>query len=130
MKKIIIFASCFFALAYGTPDFSRYDEQFNSLSKKRVGLSDEQIASLPNPFSPKSNNGIVKEVSQDEFIGKELTAIIADKVRINNEWYMLGEYIGTYEIVSIKDDSVIIKNEKNSLELKLKKGNKNVIIQY
>lgn len=132
MKKGIILVSCFMVLAHAAPDFTKYEDKFNTLSQKRVGLSDAQISSLVNPFSKKNSEAeaTIQEVSPDELIGKELTAIIGDRVRINNEWHAVGDYMGSYRIMSIRNDSVLLENENNNIELKLRKGNKNVIITH
>lgn len=129
MKRGILLFISLVGSMFAQPDTSRYDERFNMLSQKRVGLSDQQIISLHNPFSP-AKNEVVKNISPDELIGKELTAIIGDRVRINNEWYTLGDNIGSFKILSLSGDGVLLENESGKLELKLNKGNKNVTIKY
>lgn len=126
---ILVFISLVVSM-FAAPDTSRYDEKFNLLSQKRVGLSDKEIISLRNPFSPAKDKVIEEEVAPDELIGKELTAIIGDRVRINNEWYSLGDNMGSFKILSLIEDGVLLENQNGKLELKLKKGNKNVTIKY
>ena len=110
-------------------DMSAYDRQFDAIGKIRVGLSDKDIVSLKDPFSIESiKKYAIEEEVEPGLIGKNLNAIIANKVKINDTWYSLGEYIGSYKIMQIKDKSVIIENEKQNLELKLNQGNQNVII--
>lgn len=128
MKKILILA-VFVAGVYAAPDMSAYEDKFNALSQKRVGLDDKDILSLKNPFPIEElKSTISEEIKDTDLVGKELDAIIADRVRINKDWYKIGDNIGAFEIKEIKDKSVIIENEKKSLELKLKQGNKNVKI--
>ena len=100
---------------------AKYDAIFDDLSKPRVGLSDEQIASLQDPFYP----------NQQVDLGYQLVGIMGDKVKLNDKWYGLGEYVGSYKIVQITGNSVIITNDdENKVELTLKQGSQNVIITY
>lgn len=109
---------------------AKYDAIFDDLSKPRVGLSDEQIASLQDPFYPKEANA-PREANQQVDLGYQLVGIMGDKVKLNDKWYGLGEYVGSYKIVQITGNSVIITNDdKNKVELTLKQGSQNVIITY
>ena len=102
---------------------AKYDAIFDDLSKPRVGLSDEQIASLQDPFYPKEANAPRE--------GYQLVGIMGDKVKLNDKWYGLGEYVGSYKIVQITGNSVIITNDdENKVEPTLKQGSQNVIITY
>ncbi|MBF0983725.1 MAG: hypothetical protein HXK63_01055 [Campylobacter sp.] len=109
---------------------ARYDSIFDDLSKPRVGLSDAQIASLQDPFYPKEANA-PREANQQVDLGYQLVGIMGDKVKLNDKWYGLGEYVGSYKIVQITGNSVIITNDDdNKVELTLKQGSKNVTITY
>lgn len=109
---------------------AKYDAIFDDLSKPRVGLSDEQIASLQDPFYPKEANA-PREANQKVDLGYQLVGIMGDKVKLNDKWYGLGEYVGSYKIVQITGNSVIITNDdENKVELTLKQGSQNVIITY
>ena len=109
---------------------ARYDSIFDDLSKPRVGLSDAQIASLQDPFYPKEANA-PREANQQVDLGYQLVGIMGDKVKLNDKWYGLGEYVGSYKIVQITGNSVIITNEDdNKVELTLKQESKNVTITY
>ena len=143
MKKLILcsllLATTLFAVdnnqtvmpSYSNSDYkARYDAIFDDLSKPRVGLSDAQIASLQDPFYPKEAN-VPKEVNQQVDLGYQLVGIMGDKVKLNDKWYGLGEYVGSYKIMQITGNSVIIANDDNNkVELTLKQGNKNVTITY
>ena len=99
---------------------ARYDSIFDDLSKPRVGLSDAQIASLQDPFYPKEANA-PREANQQVDLGYQLVGIMGDKVKLNDKWYGLGEYVGSYKIVQITGNSVIITNDDdNKVELTLK----------
>ncbi len=109
---------------------AKYDAIFDDLSRPRVGLSDEQIASLQDPFYPKEANA-PREANQQVDLGYRLVGIMGDKVKLNDKWYGLGEYVGSYKIVQITGNSVIITNDdENKVELTLKQGSQNVIITY
>ena len=109
---------------------AKYDAIFDDLSKPRVGLSDEQIAPLQDPFYPKEANA-PREANQQVDLGYQLVGIMGDKVKLNDKWYGLGEYVGSYKIVQITGNSVIITNDdENKVELTLKQGSQNVIITY
>lgn len=109
---------------------AKYDAIFDDLSKPRVGLSDEQIASLQDPFYPKEANA-PREANRQVDLGYQLVGIMGDKVKLNDKWYGLGEYVGSYKIVQITGNSVIITNDdENKVELTLKQGSQNVIITY
>ena len=109
---------------------AKYDAILDDLSKPRVGLSDEQIASLQDPFYPKEANA-PREANQQVDLGYQLVGIMGDKVKLNDKWYGLGEYVGSYKIVQITGNSVIITNDdENKVELTLKQGSQNVIITY
>ena len=109
---------------------AKYDAIFDDLSKPRVGLSDEQIASLQDPFYPREANA-PREANQQVDLGYQLVGIMGDKVKLNDKWYGLGEYVGSYKIVQITGNSVIITNDdENKVELTLKQGSQNVIITY
>ena len=109
---------------------AKYDAIFDDLSKPRVGLSDEQIASLQDPFYPKEANA-PREANQQVDLGYQLVGIMGDKVKLNDKWYGLGEYVGSYKIVQITGNSVITTNDdENKVELTLKQGSQNVIITY
>ena len=110
----------------------RYDSMFSNLNKPRVGLSDSQIASLPDPFYPReAGSGVEPVVKKDVTLGYQLLGVMGNKAKLNDKWYGLGDYVGSYKIVQITNNSVIVANdEDNKIELKLKQGNKNVTITY
>lgn len=114
-------------------DTSEFDEKFDELTKTREGLKDDQMTSIKNPFPIVfSGEKVVALGDQDQAasVGFELTAIVGNKVKVNRYWYGIGDYIGVYKLVKVNKNSAIIANDANSIELKLKQGNKNVIITY
>lgn len=63
-------------------------------------------------------------------MGYKLIGTMGDKAKINDRWYSLGDNIGSYKITKINEDSIIIANEYNDVEIKINQGNNNVIITY
>ena len=95
MKKILILA-VLAAGVYAAPDMSAYEDKFNALSQKRVGLDDKDILSLKNPFPIEElKSTISEEIKDTDLVGKELDAIIADRVR-NSNFSIVGNYFCTH----------------------------------
>lgn len=111
-------------------DVSKFDTMFDVLSKKRVGLSSEQIKDLKNPFLPPKSGNLIDEMEQSDELPHRLTGIIGNRAKINGQWLEVDDSIGSYKVAQINYDSVIISNETNSIELKMNQGIKNVIIMY
>lgn len=133
MKKIVLFSIFSVLLCYAEGiNKAAYDDKFNTLSKPRIGLSDDKIAALKDPFyplKPKPKDGEV-QVVVDKTFDLQLRGILGDKVKLNEAWYEIGDYIGTYQIVEINNDSVLVADGDNKIELKMNQGKKNVIITY
>ena len=133
MKKIILFSIFSVLLCYAEGiNKAAYDEKFNTLSKPRIGLADDKIAALRDPFyplkpKPKEDE---EQIVVDKTFDLQLRGILGDKVKLNEAWYEKGDYIGSYQIVEIKENSVLVADGDNKLELKMNKGKKNVIITY
>lgn len=133
MKKIILFSlfSVLLCNAEGI-DKKLYDDKFNTLGKPRIGLSDDKITALKDPFyplKPKAKEGEV-QVVVDKTFDLQLRGILGDKVKLNEAWYEIGDYIGSYQVVEIKENSVLVADGDNKIELKMNQGKKNVIISY
>ena len=62
-----------------------YDAIFDNLSKPRVGLSDEQIASLQDPFYPKEANA-PRGANQQVELGYQRVGIRGDMVKLIDKW--------------------------------------------
>lgn len=107
---------------------SSYVNKFNELSKVRVGLNNQEIDDLKNPFTTTFIPG--KEVALATESSYKLTAIIGRRAKINNKWYSIGDFVGTYKLIGIGSQSVEISNDTNTLKLKLDRGNKNVNITF
>ena len=120
MKKILILA-VLVAGVYAAPDMSAYEDKFNALSQKRVGLSDKDILSLKSPFPVEDlKSTISDDIKDTDLVGKELNAIVADRVRINKDWYKIGDSIGTFEIKEINEKKCYYWEWKEKFRIKTK----------
>lgn len=131
LKKIIFFTlftvllSNSFVLAGTAEDkIKEYDTLFNQIGEKRVGISNQKIENVQNPFlmtyqkqiAPDGSVATVKEIIY------VLSAIFGKKAKINGIWYKINDKIGDLKLVRISDNSVIIKNEHSKKELFIRKN--------
>lgn len=106
-----------------------FDTIFESINKKRIGLTDKEISETKNPFIVETNT-----TNQDDQTKRRekktyrLEAILVDRAKINDNWHRLKDKIGVYVLVQIKDNSVILDNLGEKLELFLYRGSKSVKI--
>ena len=142
MKKILLYSLSATLLMANSPQseniddkqslIREYQEMFQKISQKRVGLQDSQIAKVKPPFLKivKKKKG-TKSASRDanKKVQLVLEAILGNRVMINGNWYSLHQSVGSYKIVSIKDDTVCLKGDTTKLKLKIRKKNANIIIK-
>lgn len=107
MKKLIIFSLVLLtSFAYAKKDTTEIDKVFDSISKPRVGLDKGVIASLNSPFAL-IKNSIKKDDNSTLGDGSYvLSAIVADKARINKKWYKKGEDLDIYKVDQILNNKV------------------------
>ena len=72
-----------------------------------------------NKTEKKDKAQLVKKKSKDIF---KLNAIVSNYILLNNKWYTLKERVGKYEIIEIKEKSVILDYKGTNLDLKLYKN--------
>ena len=111
-------------------DTKGYDQIFNKIAETRVGITNDFIDTLANPFnsSISDENNQSQEVNRPDYV---LKAIIAKRAKINNAWYNINEQVGDYTLTSILDNHVILQNstEKKSLYIR-KKNDSQVKISF
>ena len=100
-------------------EIKRYDEVFNKIGEKRVGIDTATLNSVQNPFisTPISGDGSMDgnaTLLEPIYI---LEATLAHKAKINGQWYKQSQTIGSYKISKIARNSVIIENESEKKEL-------------
>ncbi|MDR1613998.1 MAG: hypothetical protein LBS26_00305 [Campylobacteraceae bacterium] len=131
MKKsfliAIILIGTFDLFGDSSTNIAGYDRYFNEINEVRVGISDEDVDKLSNPFAviqtaaiPTSNN-----TSEPTF---QLNAIVENKVKVNNSWLKQGSSINGLRVIAIKQKSVVLGNDNKRLELFLREKNENSII--
>jgi hypothetical protein len=131
LKKIIFFAlfvvllSNSFVLASPLEDkIKEYDTLFNQIGKKRVGISNEKIDNVKNPFlmtnqKQTTPDGTVATVQANPYM---LSAIFGKKAKINGLWYKINDTINDFKLVRISDKSVVIQNEHLEKEILIRKN--------
>lgn len=131
MKKLallflILFNSAFL-FASDEVEKEIYDQKFQDLSQKRVGLDPKKVDEMIDPFPAKAL--AIDEGDQEErtFI---LYAIFGERVKINERWYEKGDKINGYKIEKIGRNFAIITNGIEEKILKLNQGSKNVKITH
>ncbi|MDR3177783.1 MAG: hypothetical protein LBT96_02245 [Campylobacteraceae bacterium] len=132
LKKSAIMMCAFFACAGNvlgsSADIVEYDKFFNEISEVRVGISEQDISGIANPFVVVS-----APISQDNNANAtapafKLNAILENKVKINDTWLAKGSAIDGLRVISIKQNSVVLGNENRAIELFLREKNENSII--
>jgi hypothetical protein len=109
-------------------DIARYDRYFNEINEVRVGILNDEVDKLSDPFAvtrtataADANNNATSPVFQ-------LNAILENKVKINDSWLKQGSLINDLRVIAIKQKSVVLGNENRRLELFLREKNENSII--
>ena len=127
----ILLAISTFALSESK--YPQIDQLIEKVKTKRVGLSQEEIKKLKNPFINKQNLTKLKEkvTLQDYNIKKRkvyyrLSSIFGNRARINGKWYKIGSKIGLYHLSYIGDNYVILSKKKKKLTLYLHKKHKTI----
>lgn len=114
--------------------YQQYDNLFDSINKKRYGLTNQTINRTKNPFivTKKAVDINLSDANSTEALTPRysLQAIINYKAKINGSWYRINDNINEYKLKRIKSRSVILDNAGSELELNLDKGRKNVKITF
>ncbi len=106
-------------------DTKGYDQLFEKLAEKRVGVDYSTILALANPFDSISKED-VNQTAENTEPSYALKAIVSTRAKINDTWYMVNDQVGNYTLVSIADNSAILKNdtEKKTLYIRNKNDSK------
>ena len=99
-------------------EVKEYDKIFEKIAERRSGADSIMIDKLENPFiilSPEQN------VSENNATAQAptyvLEAIFNQKAKINGNWYKKNDLIGSYMLIKITYNSVILQNEIEKKEL-------------
>ena len=132
--KLVLTLSLLLSVSMAKDEFTQefrnhiaeYDKFFAAIGKKRVGVSENKINSVKNPFIMSYPKIVVKDGNGTVLIKKPtyvLTVIFDNKAKINGQWYKLNSELGEFKLASISSKSVIIKNEHSKKELFIRKSN-------
>ena len=133
MGNKLLIAALAAALAWGNSHYPEIDQLIEKVKVKRVGLSSEEIKKLKNPFiSEKKLKKIIKKAKTPKKTAKKrvyykLYSIFNNRAKINGRWYRLGSKVGSYRLVSIGSDSVLLRNKYRQLRLFLSKRKRKLI---
>ena len=104
-----------------------YDKIFEKIAETRVGISNQEIDKIKSPFIVIYKNPKDKNATKKPKITYTLDAIFDKKAKINGKWIKIYKKIGTYKLVKIKRDSVILKNTNKIKELYIRKKDESKI---
>lgn len=129
MKQIKSFFYCLtlfstFLFAQGDvallDDTKSYDQIFEKIAEKRLGVESTMIDSIANPFEIAVKKESINE-ENNETANKEplfvLQAIISQKAKINNVWYSKYDTLGEHKLVTLGRDYVVLKSETDEKQL-------------
>lgn len=135
MKNIIkhnirIFALLLFSttILYSTAnlelgnDTKKYDSIFEKIGKTRVGVDENDINKIKNPFIVIEKNVDKNGIKKRRIIYK-LNAIFNHKAKINGKWYKKYSKVGIYKLIKVKTNSVLLRSANKSKELFIRKNN-------
>ena len=109
------------------------DEIVNKIKSQRESkISKSELKKLSSPI-PKiiiveDKNSSKKDGNKTKIIAKEqeevfnLSAIMNNSAFINGKWVREGEKIGSYKVVEIMDDAVVLKDNKRTKLIFFKKN--------
>ncbi len=111
-------------------EVKEYDKIFERIAERRSGADMIMIDKLVNPFisiNTELNTTDGNETAQP--LVYILEATFDQKAKINGYWYKKNETVGSFKLVKITRDSVILQNEIEKKELVIRtKDDSNVKI--
>ncbi|MBP1681736.1 MAG: hypothetical protein H6Q35_2075 [Proteobacteria bacterium] len=102
-------------------EVKEYDKIFERIAEKRSGADMIMLNKLENPFiiiNPDVNSSDGNETEQPSVYILEAT--LDQKAKINGNWYKKNDTVGTFKLIKIMRDSVILQNEIEKKELVLR----------
>jgi len=124
LHQILFILSLFLSMINAKENLSlgsevkEYDKIFERIAEKRSGADMIMIDKLDNPF-------IIQNIDQNKADNNETTesfvyileATFDQKAKINGSWYKKNEMVGSFKLVKITRNSVILQNEIEKKEL-------------
>ncbi len=128
LRYFLILIFCF-ALSFAQnpvsllDDTKSYDQIFEKIAEKRLGVQNQMIDTIANPFEAVLKKDPLKEENNETAIKEPsfvLQAILSQKAKINDKWYCKHDTIGEYELVALGRDHVILQSETEKKELHIR----------
>ncbi len=154
MKLFLILLIILNLNSFASSELQWVDEQIEAIKPPRIGVSDELLKSLKNPFiflnseniSISEKKGTTREkksYTTKKVYSKSkkpkrkpkiyytdknftLNAIMNRSALINSQWYKIGAKVLGYTVYSIKAQSVILKRKNRQIILSTKSDIKNL----
>ena len=125
--QILLISSLFVTITNAKENLSlggevkEYDKIFERIAEKRSGADMIMIDKLENPF-------VIHNIDQNKADNNETTessvyileATFDQKAKINGIWYKKNEMVGSFKLVKITRNSVILQNEIEKKELEIR----------
>ena len=125
--QILLISSLFVTITNAKENLSlggevkEYDKIFERIAEKRSGADMIMIDKLENPF-------VIHNIDQNKADNNETTessvyileATFDQKAKINGIWYKKNEMVGSFKLVKITRNRVILQNEIEKKELEIR----------
>lgn len=127
LSKALLWSYFFITIIHAKENLSlgsevkEYDKIFERIAEKRSGADMIMLNKLENPFiiiNPDVNSSDGNETEQPSVYILEAT--LDQKAKINGNWYKKNDTVGTFKLIKIMRDSVILQNEIEKKELVLR----------
>jgi len=118
------------ALSLGN-DIKAYDQIFEKIAERRVGVSLLDIEKMDNPFVIQRGDSSADGNASNAQPTLILEATFDEKAKINGVWYKKNEIIGNNTLIKVYSNRVILQNETEKKELYIRtKDDSNFKISY
>lgn len=112
-----------------------YDQIFEKISEKRLGADISRIDRTENPFIMlrRDDETINTDTNRTNNSNRNvsLDATLEQKAKINGIWYKKNDSIGSYTLIKIEHNRVVLRNEIETKELYIKaKDDSNFKLSY
>jgi hypothetical protein len=122
--QLLLVSSLFISIAHAKENLSlgsevkEYDKIFERIAERRSGADMIMIDKLENPFI--SINTEINATDGNESVQPSvyiLEATFDQKAKINGHWYKKNETVGSFKLIKVTRDSVMLQNEIEKKEL-------------
>lgn len=120
-----------------TPDFRLISKE-NALLSLKINLQNLKVAELSNSqnkanLNPTNSPELDISSFKNPFFETltpsfKIQALLNDRVKINSKWYQEGDFISQAQILDIKDDEILLKQDSKLIKLKATRSNHKIFI--